>query len=98
MFVNIIQSYRNIVAICDSEIVGKTFEEGNFKLETKESFFKGEKKEPEEVEKILKEMVLEDATFNIVGKNSTSLAIKSGIIEEEKIKKITGIPYALKLL
>ena len=27
MFVNVIKSYRDIVAVCDSELLGKRFEE-----------------------------------------------------------------------
>ena len=44
MLVNIIKSYREVVAICDSELLGKCFEEGIFQLDIKESFYKGEQK------------------------------------------------------
>ena len=98
MFINIIKSYRNIVAICDAELIGKKFEEEKFQLDVKESFFKGELTQEKKALEIIKDMRLEDATFNIVGKRSVSLAIKSGIIKEEDIGKISGIPYALRLL
>ena len=39
MFVNVIKSYRDVVAICDKELIGKKFEEGNFQLDVKENFF-----------------------------------------------------------
>jgi uncharacterized protein len=98
MFINIIKSYRNIVAICDAELIGKKFEEEKFQLDVKESFFKGELTQEKKALEIIKDMRLEDATFNIVGKRSVSLAIKSGIIKEEEVGKIAGIPYALRLL
>jgi uncharacterized protein len=98
MFINIIKSYRNIVAICDAELIGKKFEEEKFQLDVKESFFKGELTSEEKALEIIKDMRLEDATFNIVGEKSVSTAIKSGIIKEEDIGKISGIPYALRLL
>jgi len=98
MFVNIIKSYRNIVAICDAELIGKRFEEGNFQLDIKESFFKGEIKEEGEVEEIIKDMQMEDATFNFVGEKTISSAIKCKVIKESQIRKIEGIPYALKLI
>ena len=41
MFVNVIKSYRDVVAICDKRINRKKFEEGNFQLDVKENFFKG---------------------------------------------------------
>ena len=28
MFVNVIKSYRDVVAVCDKELIGKKFEEG----------------------------------------------------------------------
>jgi|TARA_Y100000034_G_scaffold79823_1_gene95813 hypothetical protein len=97
MFVNIIKTYRDIVAICDSDLIGKKFVEGEFQLDIKESFFKGKEESVEEVKKIMTNMIKEDATFNIVGENSIKTALDTGIISEEGIKKIQGIPFALIL-
>jgi uncharacterized protein len=98
MFVNIIKSCREVVAICDSELIGKTFEQGNLQLEVKESFFKGEEVSKEELTEIIKDMSTEDATFNIVGKESIKLALSEGLIHKEGIKTIQGVPYALVLM
>jgi uncharacterized protein len=98
MFLRIIRSCRDIIAICDEELVGKSFEEGNSKLEIKESFYCGEKKDQNETIEILKDFQKEDATFNIVGKEAVSCAIKAKIIKENQIKFIQGIPYSLVLL
>ncbi len=98
MLVNIQKSYRDIVSICDSELLGKKFEEGNFQLEIKESFFKGNEKTKEEVLDIIEKMTQEDATFNIVGEKSVQTAIDAGIINPESVKKIQGIPFAMVLL
>jgi hypothetical protein len=98
MFVNIIKSYRDVVAVCDSELIGKKFEEGKFQLDAKESFFKGEKKEKEEVIEIMRDMRKEDATFNIIGNKSVQTALEAGIIQEKNIGKIAGIKFALILL
>ncbi|GIU68340.1 MAG: hypothetical protein KatS3mg001_190 [Candidatus Pacearchaeota archaeon] len=98
MFVNIIKSYRNIVAVCDEELLGKYFSEGNFQLEVKESFFYGNSYSEDETILIMKKMFKEDATFNIVGENSVRAAIKAEIINEDCIKRIQNIPFALVLL
>ncbi|MEK6823908.1 MAG: DUF424 family protein [Nanoarchaeota archaeon] len=98
MLVNIIKSYRDLVAICDSELLGKCFEEDLFQLNVKESFYKGEKKTEQEVIQIIKDMKSEDATFNIVGERSTNCAIKAGLISKDSIKTIQGIPFALVLM
>ena len=98
MFVNIIRTYRDVVAICDSELLGKVFEEGNFQLDVKENFYKGEEVSKEKAIEIIKDMAKEDATFNIVGKQAINAAIEAELINKEVIKKIQDIPFALVLL
>lgn len=98
MFVNVIKSQRYVVAICDKNLLGKKFEEGRLQLDLKESFYKGEEVSKEKALEILVDMAREDATFNIVGKNAINASIESGIISEENIGKIEGIPFALVLI
>lgn len=98
MFVNVIKSYRDVVAVCDKELIGKKFEEGIFQLDVKENFFKGRELSKEDVSKIMKDMKLEDSTFNIVGEKSIQAALETGIINKEGIGKIQGIPFALILI
>lgn len=98
MLVNIIKSYRDVVAICDSELLGKRFEEDAFQLDVKENFYKGEQKTEQEVIQIILDMKSEDATFNIVGEKSTNCAVKAGLISKDLIKTIQGIPFILVLM
>lgn len=98
MYINIISAYRDIVAISDAELMGKTFEEGKKILNIKESFYKGEKKPKEEIIELIKFHKKEDATFNIVGQKSTKLMIELGIISKNEIAEIAGIPYAMIFL
>ncbi len=97
MFLNIIKSYRDVVAICDKEILGKKFEEGKFQLNVKENFYKGDLIDEQSIIKIIKKMAAEDATFNIVGEKSVNTALKVEIISKEEIGRIKGIPFALVL-
>lgn len=98
MFVKIHKSYREVVAICDSDLIGKTFEENNFQLEIKESFYKGEEVDEEKLVNKIQNLVIEDATFNIVGKKSIEIALKIKLITPESVKKIQGIPFSLVLV
>ncbi len=98
MLVKITKAYRNIVTVCDSNLLGKKFEEGKFQLDIKENFFKGKKLSKEKTIKIMQNMSKDDAIFNIVGKKSVNAALKSKIISQEGIKKIQGIEFALVLL
>lgn len=110
MNIKIHKTYRDVVAICDSDLIGKKFvsqasddlekspEERKFQLDVKENFYKGEEKTKQEAISIMKDMSEEDATFNIVGEESVSCALEAGIISKDGIKKINNIPFALVLL
>jgi hypothetical protein len=92
------ESYRKVVAVCDAELVGKKFEEGIKQLEVRESFYKSQESDSEEIIEMMRRLTAEDATFNIVGKNSVNAAMKAGIIDEENIGKVQGVPFALVLI
>ncbi len=98
MIVKIHNSYRNIVSICDEDLLGEKFEEGKKQLDVRESFFRGDNLSEKEVKDIIESQDKEDATFNIVGENSINIALEYGIIKEECIKKVEDIPFALVFL
>lgn len=102
IFIKLHKSYRNLVAICDSNLIGKkfeeTFENGTKQLDLRENFYRGEEKTQEEAIEFIKTQSLEDATFNIVGRESIKVAEIAGIIKPNSFSTIQGIPYALVLL
>lgn len=98
MFIKIHSSYRDVVAICDSELIGKKFEHGRAQLDVKEDFFRGEEKSEREIFEIMKDLEKEDATFNIIGKKAVNTALRAGIITGDGIKEVSGIPFALVLM
>ncbi|MBU4086136.1 MAG: DUF424 domain-containing protein [Nanoarchaeota archaeon] len=98
MLIKVHKAYRDVVAVCDSELTNKKFEQGIAQLDIRENFYKGEEKTAEELIEILKDMAKEDATFNIVGSDSVNCALKAGIISEEGIKQVQDVPFALVLL
>lgn len=98
MYIKIHKSYREVVGICDVELIGKQFEEDIFQLDIKENFFKGEDLDEEKLIETMQDLSKEDATFYIVGEKSTSAAIKAGLIKENSVKKIQNVPFSLILL
>jgi len=96
--IKIHQAYRIIVALADSDLIGKKFEQDNKQIEVRPNFFDGEEKNKQEVIEILKDMGKEDATFNIVGEKSVQTALEAGIIDKQGIMEIDNIPVALVLL
>jgi len=98
MYIKLHKAYRTIAAVCDSEILGKKFEEGIKQLDIKENFYKGEEKSEAELIELMKDLAMEDVTFNIAGQQSIKCALKAGIINKKGIKQVQGIPFALVLL
>ena len=73
-----------LVAVCDSDIVGKTFREGDGKIEVKESFY-GEREVGEEE---VKRALMMATIANITGRKAVELAIRLGIVDRENVLKI----------
>ena len=97
-FVKIHRSYRDVVAVCDFDILGKKFEEGKKQLDARENFYKGEEFNVEKTIEIMKRQRREDATFDIVGNIAVKIALESGIIDEGNIGEVDGIKFVLVLL
>lgn len=81
---------RTVVALCDKELIGKILSEGNIELNVSEKFYKGEELPEDEVAEILKNA----NNVNILGKKSIAFAIKLGIISQENVITIQGVPHA----
>ena len=91
IFVKIHKSQdKEIVAVCDEELINKKFEDKDFRLDVSEEFYKGKKMDEDKILDIMKKA----ETLNIVGKRSINLALKNGIIIKENVIKIKGIPHA----
>lgn len=92
------KSYRNVLAVCDTDLIGKGFEEGKMQLYCRESFYKEEEISYEEAVKIIKFQSMEDATFNIIGEKSVNAAIEAELINPKCVKTVQKIPFILVLL
>ncbi len=83
-----------IVALCDSELIGKRLIEGNLRLHVNPRFYRGELARKDTVENAFRLATV----ANIVGKKSVALALKSGIIKKENVIKVAGVPHAQMVL
>ena len=98
MYIKIHKSYRNVVAVSDSNLMGKKFEDGKRQLDIRENFFKGNEVSNEEAVVILKKQLIEDSTFNVVGKESVKACIEAGVIKKNSVDYIDNIPFAIVLI
>ncbi|MFQ6127467.1 MAG: DUF424 domain-containing protein [Thermoplasmata archaeon] len=78
-----------LLAACDSDILGKTFREGDLKIEVS-SFYDGEKVSVEEFTERLREATI----ANLVGKSTVQAAIDRGFVDEACVIWIGDVPHA----
>jgi len=91
MFIKIHKDkHSEVVAVSDENLIGKTFEEDGKIINVNERFYKGEKMEDNEAGEIL----INAKNINAVGEESVKLCVKLGLIKEENILIIGGIPHA----
>jgi hypothetical protein len=98
VLVNIHESYRWVVAVCDKDVFGRKLVDGNRVLDVSGEFFNGKEMGDKEVEEEIVRCNREDATFNFVGKKSVEIAKILGLVKDEGVVEIDGIPFALVLL
>ncbi|WP_297507333.1 DUF424 domain-containing protein [Thermococcus sp.] len=79
-----------LLAACDEELLGKTFREGELKLEVKERFYRGELVEEDR----LKELLEEATIANLTGERCVTRAIELGYIDPGRVLRIQGVPHA----
>jgi len=78
-----------LVVVCDPELLGKKFKQGELKLEVKESFYRGTEASVEECLAALREATIANLVGSIVWH-----AVKVGIIERANVFKIQNVLHA----
>ena len=84
-------SSGNIVTLCDENLIGKKFEEGDLQLNVSERFYKGSVLPESEILATLKNA----ENINIVGEHSIGFCLKAKIITGRNVIRIRGIPHAI---
>jgi hypothetical protein len=79
-----------IIAVCDNEIIGKKFHEGELTLKLEASFYKG----TDASEKEVKDALLCATIANISGQKAIACAMECGCIDPDNVIYIEGIPHA----
>ena len=79
-----------LLAICDSDIIGKVFEEGEKQLDLTAEFYDGETTSKDDLDVLLKECHV----INAVGKVSVGFLISKKLVEECNVLEIDSVPTA----
>jgi hypothetical protein len=81
---------RTIVAVCDSDLVGRKFAEGERQLDLTSDFYKGEEKDEKETGDIIRNADI----VNLVGPEAIKLGLQEEVITQDHVITIAGIPHA----
>ena len=79
-----------LVSVCDSDVLGETFEEGEFSLTVSEEFYGGEEVDADAVVASLSRATV----ANIVGTRAVELAIDAGVVDEANVLEVDSTLHA----
>lgn len=79
-----------LVTVCDSGIIGETFEDGEVSLTVTEDFYGGDSVDSGTVIESLERA----SVANLVGTETVALAIEEGFVKEDRVLEIDGTRHA----
>jgi hypothetical protein len=82
--------HQVLLAVCDADLLGKTFRESDMVFEVKEDFYKGLRTSIEEAVTLIEESTV----ANLVGRNIVEKAMEKGYVHPEAVIRICGILHA----
>ena len=84
------QNGEVLLAACDAELLGKTFEEGELHLEVNGTFYDGSRIDAD----TLQEHLNNSTMANLVGEVVIKTALAAGAISDDCVMRIAGVPHA----
>lgn len=79
-----------LVSVCDADVLGETFANGEVSLTVDREFYDGEARDPAEVIEVLSRAQV----ANIVGTEAVELAIEHGYVEADNVLDLDGTLHA----
>jgi len=79
-----------LVSVCDADLIGETFENGELSLTVNADFYEGEPAD----EAAIVGSLAKCSVANIVGTEAVDLALEHGFVEEENVLDIDGTRHA----
>ncbi|SEA23102.1 hypothetical protein SAMN04488065_2362 [Haloplanus vescus] len=70
-----------LVAVCDEECLGETYDDGDVSLTVTEEFYGGEESDADEVV----DSLTRASVANLVGEECVTVAIEAGLVDEERV-------------
>jgi hypothetical protein len=81
---------ETMIAVCDSDLLGKRICEGRLILDASREFYGGEEVSPEAATDVLKTATV----ANLVGEKAVRCGIEAGLVHGDAVISIGGVPHA----
>ena len=98
ILIKVHESYRWVVAVCDRDVFGRKLTDGKRVLDVSGVFFEGDEFDEDAAKEEILRCHGEDATFNVIGEKSIALMKEIGLVKDEGVMVIDGVPFALVLM
>ncbi len=82
-----------VITVCDEELLGKEIETPNGKITINEPFYGGSKMSLNEALRLIRDA----NNVNLLGRRIVEAAIREGLISEDAVINLSGIPHAIIL-
>ncbi|PCR91770.1 DUF424 domain-containing protein [Natrinema ejinorense] len=79
-----------LVAVCDEDVLGETFEEGELSLTVTEEFYGGDAVD----ESAVIDSLAQASVANIVGTRAVELAVEAGFVDEANVLEVGATLHA----
>lgn len=79
-----------LVAVCDEDLVGRTFREGEVRLEVSKDFYGDATAAWEEVVEGLRDA----AIANLVGEGAVEAGVEADVVDTDNVLYVDGVPHA----
>lgn len=83
-----------ILAVCDSDIAGRVFEDQKRILDLSGDFFSGEEADEASLARLARDAYM----LNLNGKESVDFGVRNGFVDEEKVIFVKDVPHAEAVL
>ena len=87
---NHVQGRERVLAVCDEELVGRSFKQGALRLTVSADFYDGFAGDEDALERHLRSCTV----ANLVGKRSVDMAVDLGFVSRDNVLVIDGVPHA----
>jgi len=82
-------SQTTVLAVCDEELLGRVFREGEVVLNVSEGYYGGDRCDQEKLRDLLREADI----ISLVGERCISVAVDANLAEWRFVKRVEGIPH-----